>query len=124
MIDILSQVNTKRLQEYVNKIEGLRHGWENYAALEQRAAFIEDTLKSFPCSVENQEFLYHERTYRNIVATLEGLHQEKERILLGAHYDAAWAAPGLMIMPVLWRLCLKQHISSVRRDWSGQFKVS
>ena len=94
MIDILSQVNTKRLQEYVKKIEGLRHGWENYAALEQRAAFIEDTFKSFYYSVENQEFLYHERTYRNIVATLEGLHQEKERILLGAHYDAAWGSPG------------------------------
>ncbi len=94
MSDILSQVNTKRLQEYVKKIEGLRHGWKNYAALEQRAEFIEDTLKSFHCSVENQDFLYHERTYRNIVATLEGIHQEKERILLGAHYDAAWGSPG------------------------------
>jgi hypothetical protein len=94
MIDILSQVNTKRLQEYVKKIEGLRHGWENYAALEEKAQFIEDTLNSFHYSVENQEFLYHERPYRNIIATLEGLHQEKERILLGAHYDAAWGSPG------------------------------
>ena len=92
--DILAQVSTERLQWYVKKIEGLRHGWENYAALEQKAAFIEDTFKSFHYSVENQEFLYHERTYRNIVATLEGVHQEKERILLGAHYDAAWGSPG------------------------------
>ncbi len=92
--DFISQVSTERLQEYVKKIEGLRHGWENYDALEKKAAFIEDTFKSFYYSVENQEFLYHEITYRNIVATLEGLHQEKERILLGAHYDAAWGSPG------------------------------
>jgi len=94
MSDILAQVNTKRLQEYVKKIEGLRHGWENYEALEKKAAFIEDTFKSFYYSVENQEFLYHERIYRNIIATLEGVYQGKERILLGAHYDAAWGSPG------------------------------
>jgi aminopeptidase YwaD len=94
MSDIIAQVSTERLQEYVRKIEGLRHGWENYDSLEKKAAFIEETLKSFHCSVENQEFLYHERTYRNIVATLEGVHQERERFLLGAHYDAAWGSPG------------------------------
>jgi Zn-dependent M28 family amino/carboxypeptidase len=92
--NIISQVSTERLKDYVRGIEGLRHGWENYDALEKKAAFIEDTFKSFQCSVENQKFLYHERAYRNIIATLEGIHQEREKILLGAHYDAAWGSPG------------------------------
>jgi Zn-dependent M28 family amino/carboxypeptidase len=92
--DIIARVSTERLQWYVKKIEGLRHGWENYEALEKKAAFIEDTFKSFHCSVENQEFLYHERTYRNIIATFNGSDPGKERILLGAHYDAAWGSPG------------------------------
>jgi Zn-dependent M28 family amino/carboxypeptidase len=92
--DILSQVSTERLKEYVRRIEGLRHGWDNYDALEKKALFIEDTFKSFRCSVKNQEFLYHERTYRNIIATLEGTHNKREQILLGAHYDAAWGSPG------------------------------
>jgi len=92
--DIIAQVSTERLQGYVRKIEGLRHGWENYEALEQKAAFIENTFKSFHCSVENQEFLYHERTYRNIITSFEGTYPDKERVLLGAHYDAAWGSPG------------------------------
>jgi Zn-dependent M28 family amino/carboxypeptidase len=94
IVNIISRVSTERLKEYVRKIEGLRHGWENYDALEKKAAFIEGILKSFPCRVENQEFLYHERTYRNIIATFNGSHPDKERILLGAHYDAAWGSPG------------------------------
>ncbi len=92
--DIILQVSTDRLQGYVKKIEGLRHGWENYDALEKKAVFIEDTFRSFQCLVDNHEFLYHERVYRNIVATLEGTHDKREQILLGAHYDAAWGSPG------------------------------
>jgi Zn-dependent M28 family amino/carboxypeptidase len=91
---IISQISTERLQGYVRKIEGLRHGWENYGELEKRASFIENTFKSFQYAVTNQDFLFHDRTYRNIVATIEGNHKEKERILLGAHYDAAWGSPG------------------------------
>jgi Zn-dependent M28 family amino/carboxypeptidase len=94
MNNILSQVSTERLQEYVKKIEGLRHGWDNYEALEKRAAFIEETLRSFNLKVENQEVPFHGRTYRNIIATIEGIDNEKEWILLGAHYDAAWGSPG------------------------------
>ena len=94
MKDILSQVNAERLQEYVRRIEGLRHGWENYEALEKRASFIEGILRSFGLSVANQEVPFHGRDYRNIIATLEGAHAEKEWLLLGAHYDTALGSPG------------------------------
>ena len=91
---IISQVSTERLKDYVRKIEGLRHGWENYNELEKRAGYIADTFGSFGCIIAQQEFLFHKRTYRNIIATKEGNGGAKDRILLGAHYDAAWGSPG------------------------------
>lgn len=91
---IVSEVSIERLKGYVTAVEGLRHGWENYDALEEKAKFIEETLRSFNLNVENQEVPFYERTYRNIIATMEGIDKEKEGILLGAHYDAAWGSPG------------------------------
>lgn len=91
---ISSQVSIERLKRNVNAIEGLRHAWENYDALEEKAKYIEETLLSFNLMVESQEVPFYGRTYRNIIATMEGIDGEKEWILLGAHYDAAWGSPG------------------------------
>jgi Zn-dependent M28 family amino/carboxypeptidase len=88
------EVSIERLKNYVKSVEGLRHGWENYNALEEKAEFIEEALHSFNLKVECQEVPFHRRTYRNIIATMEGIDKEKEGILLGAHYDAAWGSPG------------------------------
>ncbi len=92
--DVISKVDTERLRFYIRRIEGLRHGWENYHALEEKAKFIEETFRSFHLAVENQEFVFHGRPFRNIIATLKGSDVEKKWILLGAHYDAAWGSPG------------------------------
>jgi Zn-dependent M28 family amino/carboxypeptidase len=91
---ISSEVSIERLKSYVKSVEGLRHGWENYEALEEKAEFIEGTLRSFNLKVESQEVPFHRKTYRNIIAIMEGIDKEKEGILLGAHYDAAWGSPG------------------------------
>jgi Zn-dependent M28 family amino/carboxypeptidase len=91
---ISSEVSIERLKSYVKSVEGLRHGWENYDALEEKSKFIEKTLRSFNLKVESQEVPFHRKTYRNIIAIMEGIDKEKEGILLGAHYDAAWGSPG------------------------------
>lgn len=91
---VLSEVSKERIQGYVRAMEGLRHAWENYAALEERAKFIEETFRSFNIKVENQDVPFYGRRYRNIIATMSGSDVEKECILLGAHYDAAWKSPG------------------------------
>ena len=91
---IVSEVSIERLKNYIKSVEGLRHGWENYDALEEKAGFIEETLRSFNLKVGNQDVPFHGRTYRNIIATTEGIDKEKDWILLGAHYDAAWGSPG------------------------------
>jgi len=90
----VSEVSVERLKRYVTAVEGLRHGWENYDALEEKARFIEETLRSFNLKVENQDVPFHGRTYRNIIAATEDIDKEKDGILLGAHYDAAWGSPG------------------------------
>lgn len=92
--ETLLQISTERLKEYVGIIEGPRHGWENYNELEKRAVFIENTFRSFQCDVASQEFTFHGRIYRNIVATNVATGERRERILLGAHYDAASGSPG------------------------------
>jgi Zn-dependent M28 family amino/carboxypeptidase len=94
MSDIIPDVSTERLIGYLKRIEGLRHGWQNYDSLEERTAFIGETLRSFGLEVEDQEVHFHGRTYHNVVATMRGDDKEKEWILLGAHYDAAWESPG------------------------------
>ncbi|MBE0425526.1 MAG: M20/M25/M40 family metallo-hydrolase [Nitrospirae bacterium] len=92
--EILSDISVERLKGYVKSIEGLRHGWENYDEIEKRAKFIENTFRSFELKVENQYLSFHGKTYRNIIATMEGIKINSENILLGAHYDAAWGSPG------------------------------
>jgi len=94
IVDVLSEVSTERLIRHVKRIEGLRHGWEDYDSLAERAEFIAGTLRSFGLEVENQEVSFHGRTYYNVVATMRGEDSEREWILLGAHYDAAWGSPG------------------------------
>jgi Zn-dependent M28 family amino/carboxypeptidase len=90
----ISSVSRVNLIAYVREIEGMRHGWENYDALEKRANFIENTLRSFSLQVENQEFLFYEKKFRNIIATLKSENDKKGIFLLGAHYDAASGSPG------------------------------
>jgi Zn-dependent M28 family amino/carboxypeptidase len=94
MHSILSNISIDRLREYVKKTEGLRHGWENYNSLEEKANYVGDTFRSFNLSVDNQEVSFNGRDYRNITATKEGIDNENDWILLGAHYDAAWGSPG------------------------------
>ncbi len=92
--DIVKEVQVKRLEESVRALEGLRHGTENYSALEEKARFIEEQLLSCGLRVENQTVPYKGKRYRNIIATLEGTGSGKVQLLLGAHYDSPRGSPG------------------------------
>lgn len=92
--DICSEVNIDRLKQYVRDIEGLRHGWENYISLEEKANLIETFFRSLKLNVVNQDVPFHGRSYRNIIATKYGTNEDMDWLLVGAHYDAAWGSPG------------------------------
>ena len=91
---IVAEVSRDRLNENVRALEGLRHGTENYAILEEKAGFIEDELRSFGLAVESQPVMYRQRRYRNIIATFRGNGSGKEMLLVGAHYDSPRGSPG------------------------------
>jgi len=88
------EISLERLQGYVRSIEGLRHGWENFDSLEEKAVIIEEFFRSLNLKVESQDISFHGRRYRNIIATLDGTNQEMDSLLVGAHYDAASGSPG------------------------------
>ena len=90
----IAEVNAENLKTYLKNLEGLRHGWENYNILVQKAVYLEDTFRSFGLPVERQEVSFHGRAYHNIIASIPGDDKEKNPILLGAHYDAASGSPG------------------------------
>jgi Zn-dependent M28 family amino/carboxypeptidase len=78
----------------VKEIEGLRDGFYHYEALEERARHVRERFASMGFTVEDNEFLFHKRRYRNIVATATGLTPRKDWVLIGAHYDAVMGSPG------------------------------
>lgn len=94
VLHVLAGIDIRRLKDCVRKMEGYRHAWEDYDALEERARYIEDVFRSFGLAVESREVPFHGRYYRNIVATLQGGGSEEGMLLLGAHYDAAWGSRG------------------------------
>ena len=92
--ELVAGVRKERLQGNVRAIEGLRHGTQNYATLEEKAEFVVDELHSFGFEVESQPVIYKNRNYRNIIATLDGSEFDSDRFLVGAHYDSPRGSPG------------------------------
>lgn len=96
MIDISTvtkQVNTDFLRRHVQSIAGQRHGWNNFERLEESALIIEAALRGFNMHVSSQPVLFHNRTYRNLIADTAG-PADKGSMLIGAHYDSAAGSPG------------------------------
>ena len=92
--NITSRTNIANLKAHVQSLEGLRHGWENYDALEEKASYIEQFFRSLKLAVRNQPLSFHGKPFRNIVADIGGHDDGKGMILIGAHYDAAEGSPG------------------------------
>ena len=91
---LIGEVSGERLKGHVSSLEGLRHGWENFPALEEGARYIEETLNAFGCRVESESVPFRTRSYRNIIATIDGKVPGLPWLLVGAHYDAPAGSPG------------------------------
>ncbi len=88
------QVSLDSLKGFVHTIEGLRHGGENFDALEERAFSIEQFFRSVGFNVSSQPVILHDKTFRNIIADKSTSSVDSGTILIGAHYDAAQGSPG------------------------------
>lgn len=78
-----------RLESHVRFLAGLQpnRSWENDESLARAAAYVAGELESFGYTVERQTFSLKGRTFVNLVARLGD--DEGERVVVGAHYDAA-----------------------------------
>ncbi len=90
----LSKISEDKLREVVEKISIPRHGWYNYDELSDVADFIENKFKEYGYIIDIDEFYYQTRTYKNIIATTEGIKSKKEWLVIGAHYDSAVGSVG------------------------------
>lgn len=91
---LINKVNGDNIKDLLSSVEGLRHGWWDYEELLKKADLVERLFKEYGYVVERDTFLFHERTYRNIIATKDGMNSKKDWLLIGAHYDSSQGSPG------------------------------
>jgi Zn-dependent M28 family amino/carboxypeptidase len=84
------------LRRHVTAIASEPRNVGHHAALEAAAAYIEATLKATGYAVVAQPYEVHDRTVRNIEATIgpAAPSQASASLIIGAHYDSADDAPG------------------------------
>ncbi len=63
-------------------------------ALEQAGDYIEETLAGLGYAVQEQEYDWLGRTFRNLAVQLSGDKSPDEVVVIGAHYDTVPGTPG------------------------------
>ncbi len=84
------------LKTHVEKLAG-EIGERNlyrYAALDQSAAYIQDSFEKLGYKVGAQEFQVSGKTVRNLDVELPGATLPREIVVIGAHYDSIEGCPG------------------------------
>ncbi|MBI3919564.1 MAG: M20/M25/M40 family metallo-hydrolase [Betaproteobacteria bacterium] len=82
------------LRRHVAAIATREHNVFHFAELEAAARYIERTLASFGHSVETQRFAAAAGEVRNVEVEVKGAARAAEIIVVGAHYDSVFGAPG------------------------------
>jgi len=72
---------------------GARPHWDLFR-LDGAAERIEKRFAACGYAVSSQEFVYADRTYRNIVAEVIGTEAPQQILVVGAHYDTVTNSPG------------------------------
>ncbi len=89
------KVLADRLRRHVAAVASREHNiFNDPAALEAAARYIEFTLSELGYQVNAQRFEADRKEVRNIEVELAGGARRDEIILVGAHYDSAIGAPG------------------------------
>ncbi len=86
-------VDPARLEAHVRALVGFAPRDETHPEnLDRAAAYIRDEMREAGGAVEDQAFAIRGVTYRNVIAHFGS--PARERIVIGAHYDAAGPFPG------------------------------
>jgi hypothetical protein len=84
------------LKKHIATIAERPHNIEHYEDLEKAALYIEATLESYGYTVNRQIFAADGKSVRNIDVVIEppADRQRPDVLVVGAHYDSAFDAPG------------------------------
>ncbi len=84
----------KRIRKDVEVLSGIRpyRNFKNLASLKFVAGYIKDEFAACGLVCEEQKWMADGNEYKNIIATYNPL--EKNRLVVGAHYDVAGDQPG------------------------------
>jgi len=84
----------ERLRRHVVAIASREHNLDHPEALESAAREIEAQLTGLRYVPAAQRFPVHGREARNIEIEISGVSVPGDIVLVGAHYDSVWGAPG------------------------------
>jgi Zn-dependent M28 family amino/carboxypeptidase len=106
-----SKPGVKPLHQHVHHLSeviGSRSAFE-YEKLDAAKDYIETVLKDLGLEYTLQNYQYREKTFSNIIVTLEGKKEPGKIFIIGAHYDTVFATPGAddnaSAVAVLLELC-------------------
>ncbi len=92
--EILAMVDTNRMKNDMDSLEGTRH----FSAAPQRLAQVKDTLLSRfnkdGCQIREQVFQYGAYAAKNIEGLKSGGGRENEYVIVDAHFDCVSNGPG------------------------------
>jgi len=67
---------------------------DQYEKLSESADFIEKEFKRSEYAVERQTFRVEGKPYWNLIVEIKGTTRAEQIVVIGAHYDSAYGAPG------------------------------
>jgi Zn-dependent M28 family amino/carboxypeptidase len=93
-LDAVERELPERLRGHVAAIASREHNMDHPEALEAAAREIEKRLAGFGCAPAAHGFEAAGKEVRNIEVEIAGGARADEIVILGAHYDSVWGAPG------------------------------
>ena len=94
LADLLAQVDKRRLESLVRRLEGPRHPRAAPAALAEAESLVVEELSASGLATERQPFSFRGELYSNVVGTLPGADPDLPALLVGAHFDSTAGTPG------------------------------
>ncbi|MEE9144581.1 MAG: M28 family peptidase [Candidatus Binatia bacterium] len=88
-----AKVSPEKLRKKLRHIIGERNPFSSHSHLFEVENYIEKEFKSYGLSVENDNFTYGGKRYRNVIGSL-GTIRNSPLVILGAHFDSVEGSPG------------------------------
>lgn len=92
--EIVDQIDTFRLRsrlEFISKPRSFDVGIDHLHAVRDT---IKDLFTAYDYKVKTQDFSFESNTGTNVIGRKQGLSEERKTIVMDAHYDAYFNAPG------------------------------